>query len=786
MDAIAELLKTIEPSRIDEALALLQGLKSKAAPQQPNNKPVLTSGHSEAYRSSPEPEPQHLEENGRESTQLLTESSAERTSGTAAKNDIPLASLGHILSSEEKKRARDARRAEREAEKEARRRMKEEDAALMKSEMDARRAIYDEEKESRRILKDTERDARKAEREAEREARRKAREGEQEAEREVRLKARESEKAALKVPKEAPNSLALFGFLSSTVKAESNKNRLFSAFVQDKRIVPAALQFWMRPEDRISHNEETSAANLACHAMHGGARRHRNKSENHMVDEESSLLHPPMYFDQGAPSKTKAYVRDFNSMIEASNSQEVPLRDLLRQCGCAFHAAVSDPYACFDNEVVFAGFFAIGYDPCQSRPPYFGTYNHLQEGGLNEVELLQMGRFPLRGGIPRLSNIDYEYDSGDDWDVMEGDEDIAMSSSGDSDEADDMGSLDSSELEFIDDDDDDSDCDIQRKIMEARQRRLHRLRNKDKLVPSYSGPFVGIPIDEHPLRGFDELERFAPLTATYFSKLLENEVNAFTSGGAGIPAGGDEGLSVEELEAKQQRALMEAALKNRREMTDTELKALHTIIAANSKVSTKMILGVLKEQQLCIGVAKAEIGRTIKRFYERRHRSLVLRGEPWSPTDERLFARVASSKKAKPPGEGGASVRIGDGAERSGDEDEDADNDTDIDDTADAPAGRAAETTDDASAKSNKGGDGTAPGPAVLVGTVEEAGHLALPPPNLGEAKPETATTKAKETALTTLLPKVSASATVNVAKRPREGEQAEDQNSGVTTATGE
>ncbi|CBZ24374.1 conserved hypothetical protein [Leishmania mexicana MHOM/GT/2001/U1103] len=764
MDTITELLKNIDPSRIDEALALLQSLKKNAAPQQPSNSHVPTSSNSEACHSSPDPETQQLAENGGQSTELLTESWADE------ENDMPLASLGHLLSPEAKKKARDARRAEREAEKEARRRMKEEEAALIKSELDARKVICDEEKESRRILKDTEREARKAEREAERDA---------------RNKAREAEKAALKVPKEAPNSLTLFGFLSSTVKAESNKNRLFSPFVQDKRVAPAALQFWMRPEDTISHNEEeTSVVNLSSHAMNGGARRDPGKTRSHMVDEESSLLHPPMYCDEGAPSRARVCVRDFNAMIEASNGQEVPVRDLLRQCGCAFHAAVSDPYASFDNEVVFVGFFAIGYDPCQSRPPYFGTYNHLQEGNLNEAELLQMGRFPLRRGIPRLSNIDYEYDSGDDWDVMEGDEDIAASSSSDSDKDSGLDSLDSSDLEFIDDSDSDSDCETQRKIMEARQRRLHRLRNKSKLVPSYSGPFVGIPTDEHPLRGFDELERFVPLNAAYFSKLLENELSTFTSGGTGIPASDDEGLSAEEMEAKRQRALMEAALKNRREMTDTEVKALHTIIASNSKVSTKMILAAFKQQQLCVGVARAEIERTIRRFYERRHRSLVRRGEAWSPTDERLFARVSSSKKPKLPGGGGTGVVAGDGEGRNRDENEDADDDTDIDDVAEATVERVAEIADDASAKASEVSDGTAPAPVTPSETVEEAGHPKLSPSSSGEAKVEPWIPNATHITLTKLLPKESASTSVRMAKRPREDEQAEDQNDGATTAT--
>ncbi|GET86526.1 hypothetical protein, conserved [Leishmania tarentolae] len=771
METITELLKNIDPSRIDEALDLLQSLKRNTTTQQPSNSHVRESRNAEVCHGSPEPELQQLSENGRRGAELLTESGAEEAGGTAKEeNDMPLASLGHVLSPEEKKKIRDARKAEREAEKEARRRMKEEDTALIKSEFDARKAICEDEKEDRRVLKDTERDTRKAEKEAEKEA---------------KHKAREAEKVALKVPKDTPNTLTLFGFLSSTVKAESNKNRLFSPFVQDKRIAPAALQFWMRPEDKISRSgEETSAVSLSPHAMNSGVRRDPGRSRSHMVDEESSLLHPPMYCDGGAPSKVKVCVRDFNAMIEASNAQKVPVRDLLRQCGCAFHAAFSDPYASFDNEVVFAGFFAIGYDPCQSRPPYFGTYNHLQEGNMNEAELLQMGRFPLRHGIPRLSNIDYEYDSGDDWDVMEGDEDIAASSSSDSDKNAALDSLDSSDLEFIDDSNSDSDCETQRKIMEARQRRLHRLRNKSKLVPSYSGPFAGIPMDEHPLRGFDELMRFAPLDAMYFSKLLEHELNAFTSGSAGIPASEDEGLSAEEMEAKRQRALIEAALKNRREMTDTELKALHTIIASNSKVSTKMILAAFKQQQLCVGVARAEIERTIRRFYERRHRSLVLRGEPWPPTDERLFTRASSSKRPKSPGDGGSGAVTGDGEGRNGDENEEADDDTDMDEIVESTVEHAAEITHEGSAKAGEVSDGTVPTPVTPSETIEEAGHPKLSPPSLGEARTETSTAKTKQVTLTRLLPKESASTFVNTAKRPREEVQAEDQHDGATTST--
>ncbi|KAG5510293.1 hypothetical protein JKF63_07621 [Porcisia hertigi] len=780
MDNVTELLKGLDPSRIDEALALLQSIKNNAAPQELGSKPVSSSGKSEAGPISSEPKPLQRAENVGCATPVPAELSAERASGMeVGEEDVPLASLGHVLSPEEKRKALGARKAQREAEKEARRRIKEEHATLIRSEMDGRKVVIDDEKESRRVLKDTERETRKAEREA----RRKAREEEQEAEREARHKAREAEKEALKIPKEAPNSLSLFGFMSSTVKVESDKKKLFTSFVQNKRVAPASLQFWLKPEDRVSRDEEASIVNLSSRATHHGARRDPEaRRRNHIVDEESSLLHPPMCFHPDASTTVNVCVRDFSAMIEASNTQEVPARHLLRQCGCAFHAAVSDPYASFDNEVVFAGFFAIGYDPCQSRPPYFGTYNHLQEGSLNEAELLHMGRFPLRTGIPRLSNIDYEYDSGDDWDVMDGDEDIAASSSGDSDKDADMDSLDSSDLDFIDDEDDDSDCDIQRKVIEARQRRLHRLRSKDKLVPSYSGPFVGIPTDEHPLRGFDKLERFAPLSVTDFAKLLENQLHAFTSGCASIPGADDEGLSAEEVEAKRQRVLMEAALRNRREMTDTELKALQTIIAANSKVSTKMILAAFKEQQLCVGVARAEIERTIKRFYERRHRSLILRAEPWLPTDERLYARVSASKKPKLLREGSARGSTGDGAGRDDDNDEDADDDDDADDILEGPVDHITETTGDASARESHVGGESALGLAAPSETLEEAGHPTSSSRSSGEAKAEATVPKTKQMTLAALLAKENASTPIKSGKRTREDEQTEDQNGGVTS----
>ncbi|KPA75974.1 hypothetical protein ABB37_08130 [Leptomonas pyrrhocoris] len=778
MDNLTAFLKNIDRSKIDEALALLQSLRNDEPAQNGETtatKPADTSSSADAHPPKANSTNQSdAEQNPHE--QAATASSEGVESPSVDDDDTPLAALGRVLSTDEKKAARDTQKAEKNAEREVRRKMREEENNLTKLEADNRKAIGEEEKDDRRSLRESERESRRATKEAEKETRRKAREEEQEAEKEQRQKARdaeleakqkarEAEKEALKAPKEAPNSLAVFGFLSSAVKADNKKNKLFSNFVQDKRTVPAALQFWTHHEAKDNLNEEdASVIDVPVPEAYKGTYHDIESSRSRFVDEESSLLHPPMFVEPDVSSKREVCIRDFNSMIEASNTLKIQPRELLRECGCAFHVAAEEPYPSFDNEVIFSGFFAIGYDPCQSRPPYFGTYNHLQEGNLNEAELLQMARFAPGQEIPRLSNIDYDYDSGDDWDVMEGDEDIAASSSDESDKDSDLNSLDSSDLEFInDDDEEDSDCDIQRKIMEARQRRLFRLRNKDKLVPSYSGPFVGIPNDEHPLRNFDEMERIAPLTAVYFSELLENELSALASGNAVIPAVGDEDLSAEERDARLQRALMEAALKNRRDMTDHELKALHDLISANGRISTKMIIKALKEQQLCVGVAKAEIGRTIKRLYERRHGSLLLREKPWSPTDERLFTPAPAVKKPKSTDNGGS------GKLAEEDDKDDADDENEEDHVAKEEKIEVMEPATDAAS----GNGALPPAPpqndervvhtAALTGTVVEAKEESVP--------------KVKQMTLTEMLPRVGA---VKDTKRPREDEQPGDRNGGV------
>lgn len=475
----------------------------------------------------------------------------------------------------------------------------------------------------------------------------------------------------------AARGLASFGFVSTAKKpapAAGEKNKLFTPFVQDRRVVPHALQFWC--------HEGASTRPLApppSPPLSSSLPRAQDVvAEPHsvVVDENSSsLMHSPVLYcdddkkEEYQCEKKPCRYASFAALIDAastnmiSNSPNLSAQQQQQgeakqpQCPCTFHVSLVAPRAGFKNEVVFCGFYAIGYDPCQSRPPYFGTYNN--QDSLNKEELLRLARFGVGSEMPRMSNLDYEYDSADDWDVVEGDEDLGASSSDTEDEEDSsVSSLSESDNDFInddnDEDEDDSDADLQRKMVEERQRRVNRLRQKDKLVPAFSGPFVGIATVEHPLREYDHLERLgSALDGATFTTLMEQEMrvaNAAVSCASATITGGGGGeeydnLTMETLDEKMtQQRLVAAALRNRREMLPEELDAVHAIIAANGKISPRAIVETLLEQQLCVGVARAEILRTIRRYYDRRHNTMVRRDEPWSPTDERLFTRPMRQK----------------------------------------------------------------------------------------------------------------------------------------------
>lgn len=492
----------------------------------------------------------------------------------------------------------------------------------------------------------------------------------------------------------ATQSLSAFGFFKSAIKSnEQDRKKLFSSFVQDKRIAPARLRFW---EDKKNSTE------TICQTHEEIVPPIEGSSEVVPVDpflalreEDSSLLHPPLPCSSKMDPKTTlerhTIKMTFDELIETSNNfhlshsdhtaltnqqitrngSELPviaLPTLLRKCGCPFHAAhIPSYFADFDNEVLFCGFYSIGYDPFLARPPYFGTYNQFANENISEIELLRLARFHVGEEPPRFSTLDYEYDSGDDWDLLEGDEEIG--SSVDEDEEEEM-SLSSSDFDFINDNQEDSDSDdeLQRNMIDARERRKKRLRGKDKLIPSFSGPFVGIFPHEHPLQQYDRLECFAsplePATLScstvntnyeeekggskpqsksdYFEAILREEVQLF-HGSGNVNSTCQDMVPDDELETAMKQRLQDAALKNRREMAGDELEALHLAISLNNRASSKVLLEILRSQHLCVGVAQMEFKRTIKRFYEKKHGILVRREVPWEATDDRLFTSRVST-----------------------------------------------------------------------------------------------------------------------------------------------
>ena len=304
----------------------------------------------------------------------------------------------------------------------------------------------------------------------------------------------------------------------------------------------------------------------------------------------------------------------------------------------------------FRTDVVFAFQCAVGYSPCQARPSYFGTHNtstHI----LPTASIMSLARFPVGSQMPRAcGSLDYEYDSGDDWDDLGNDNDVDLanstssSSKGDDDDDDDGdgessgGSNDS----FINDDDsDDSDGFQQNKMLKARRAKLDRLRGKDKLIPSYSGPFENIPLSRHPLKASDLLVipsgAEQHLTPAAFAAMLRTEL-------ALIGVTTHDQLALDK--AEQERT---AALRNKLAMSVEAVEEMHQIIVRDAKMKDDRVVFELKIKQMCDGVSKTEVLRTLKRFYTRSKGTLLRREMPWEPNDPRLFYKPPPKKTAATP-----------------------------------------------------------------------------------------------------------------------------------------
>ncbi|AAZ13163.1 hypothetical protein, conserved [Trypanosoma brucei brucei TREU927] len=468
--------------------------------------------------------------------------------------------------------------------------------------------------------------------------------------------------------------LASFGFYTQSKKSTESKasvNKLFTPFVQDKRVSPLSLQFWL-PDgpalkrethvDDVLFLGETSPKSLQSEVCA------TNNGKVVWAGEEDETHSTQMYQGVGTPySSFAAMIEHATAHSDTNDGCSAYVTEALRRCPCSFHVQLPPPRKDFCNEIIFCGFYAISFDPCESRPPYFGTYN--SQNALNVEELMRLARFGVSEEMPQMSNLDYEYDSGDDWDVADGDEDVGMSGDSNSDEEVDENSSsivgsDEANNDFINDNDeydDDSEAEIQRRMFDSRERRRNRLKGREKFVPAFSGPFVAVSALDHPLRDYDKFERISSeLNDEVFTTMFEQCLRSCGNVGSSLTTNGNSNCTDV---GENQQSFLPHSQQDKRDMTRQEVDILHGIVAANSRISTAKIVTVLLEGGYCVGVSQAEMVRTIRRHYERNHGILVRRVEPWAATDERLFKRRKKQKA-------GAST-ANDGDRKEGNDDDD-------------------------------------------------------------------------------------------------------------------
>ncbi len=399
---------------------------------------------------------------------------------------------------------------------------------------------------------------------------------------------------------------------------------LFGCFTADRRVVPARLNFWS--SRGVEHPRPTEQS---------GASSPSTFQEN---QEEASAL-----------AVTAAFPRVTLPSLFLSPKEQTQFR----------------------TEVVCAMHCAVGYAPAQARPSYFGTHN-TSHSILPFPSLLALARFPPGTDIPQsCGTLDYEYDSGDDWDYGGDEHDVDLAdSSGDSDDDDSNSSSSDDDDSFINDvASDDSDGNIVNTTLRARRAKLDRIRGKDKLLPSFSGPFDGIPVMQHPLRLLDLMTVMSspgggivggssspqmmgprresdpasihdgvlqqwPLSKDMFARMMQAEL-----AGVGV-------LTQEQIQLLQLEKERAAALRNKLAMSSEAIAQMHGLLIANPAMREETILHELRVQQLCAGVSKSEVQRTIKRFYLKVKGHWELRPVPWPADDPRLFVKSVAKPSA--------------------------------------------------------------------------------------------------------------------------------------------
>ncbi|CUG92307.1 Hypothetical protein, putative [Bodo saltans] len=272
----------------------------------------------------------------------------------------------------------------------------------------------------------------------------------------------------------------------------------------------------------------------------------------------------------------------------------------------------------FCREVVFCGFSAIGFEPAQARPSYWGTMNPT----LNHDELASLVRYPLDDAMPRLSTLNYECDSGDDWDAMDSDDDDVDASDDEEIESD-SGSEDS----FIDDDaHSDSDTENVSSFITARARRQNRLRGKDRLVPVFSGPYETHTAASHPLSSLSRFALASGVDHAFIEQTMLDELSRLT------------GTDLAAVKTKSQ-------VQRYRQIGDDEVEEIHAFLLLNARIAQASAVEIISKRPSFGGVAAAEVRRVLKRYYDNNGGAFVRRDVPWAVDDPRLFEKKLPKEK---------------------------------------------------------------------------------------------------------------------------------------------
>ena len=449
-------------------------------------------------------------------------------------------------------------------------------------------------------------------------------------------KRKRDEENLLETAKPPPNPAAsLFGFgfassknAASTVASPNASTSapsapLFRSFVEHEgRVIPARLRFWAPPAA-----EPTKVAEGAQEAPTAVLGANESKPEG---TQDEGLLGPQDLSVSfvGASHRKQGNSNPFISNIEDYTSFGVPKS--------------------FNGEIVLSAWFSVNYEQVQARPAYYGTYN------TKLSNVLSFGRC-TGSEMPRASAIDYDADSGDEWDEpAEGDrvEDDKDEESETSDESssEDEKFINDDQLEFINEEDREEHAQFCRE-----QARLKKQREQKVPPPAIIyGPFVDLPLMRHPARNKDSLHLNLPEAYSSVHKLFLDVVRSEL---ARATEEKEPQVEHKKIHSKPHTTPSEKAPDNKtkhphhpnRYLSGQHLQLLHdTVRALKEKCSFDLLADSLLQLPDFAGVSRMCIERTLRAFYLRQSGLWKLRPEVHDLTVVPVLVPVVRASSSPP------------------------------------------------------------------------------------------------------------------------------------------